>query len=206
MGGAWPSWQSLKCRTLLLQGCLRYLKEKQHMLKTSLRVHPHNCHHCGRPKPHKVTSYIDPCGMGKTTSDKHAPSMWETAATAIFAQRPVRKSGAALYKKGPQVLIAQNTYLGYGRFNFWVLLCLWTLQPSVRGTKLPWGKTLLLAEAVTLWRIVIICKNGPVKQREKGSGNGHQVLLLQNSPRTRAIISVLASVPKITYTCSQQEF
>jgi len=36
------------------------------------------------------------------------------------------------------------------------------------------GHALLLAEAVTLWRTVIICKNGPVKQRgkEKAEGEG----------------------------------
>lgn len=105
----------LKGASLLLKGVLN---RKSHMFKTSLNMHPPNCHHFGQTKPHQVTSYTDSSMMCKTTSDRHAPFTQETAATAMFAQHAARKSGVAQYKNEPQVLIAQSTYSGYRKFKF----------------------------------------------------------------------------------------
>lgn len=122
---------------------------------------------------------------------------------------PSEKKWCSTYRMGAPVLTAQSTYTGQTRLNFWVSLRM--LWPSHKGDQTATRYALPLSEAVTLWRIVIMCKNVQVKQRgekklrEKEKGNEHQVLLWGNSPRPTAISSVLvlASVPKTTYPSLQ---
>lgn len=87
------------------------------MFKAPTGVQLLNCHHFRRIKSLILHTYTDPCGMCKTTSDKHPAHTQEAASTAIFIQCPVRESETTPYNIVPQVLVHRALTQGTGVLN-----------------------------------------------------------------------------------------